>query len=59
MRDMDFGYFNVYFVVEIMNMYILGRFNNMMMNERFFYGQMMNGLFLVLQFMNQEQFSVR
>ncbi|CAN6830698.1 unnamed protein product [Brassica oleracea] len=59
MRDMELGYSNAYPAAETMNMHIPGRSNNMMMNERSFHSQMMNGPSLVPQFMNQEQFSAR
>ncbi|KAJ4902310.1 Heavy metal transport/detoxification superfamily protein [Raphanus sativus] len=59
MRDMELGYSNAYPAAEAMNMHIPGRSNNMMMNERAFHGQVMNGPSLVPQFMNQEQFNSR
>lgn len=59
MRDMDLGYSNAYPAAEAMNMQIGGRVNNMMVNERGFHGQMMNGPSLVPQSMNHEQFSSR
>ncbi|CAH8302519.1 unnamed protein product [Eruca vesicaria subsp. sativa] len=58
-RNMELGYSNAYPAAETMNMHIPGRSNNMMVNERAFHGQMMNGPSLVPQFMNQEQFSSR
>ncbi|KAL1206994.1 Heavy metal-associated isoprenylated plant protein 34 [Cardamine amara subsp. amara] len=59
MRDMELGYSNVYPAGETMNMEIGGRGDNMMVNERGFHGQMMNGPSLVPQSMNYEQFSTR
>ncbi|EOA17921.1 hypothetical protein CARUB_v10006330mg [Capsella rubella] len=60
MRDMDLGYSNAYPAAEAMNMQIGGRVNNMMMNERAFRGQMMNGPSLVPQSMiHEQQFSSR
>ncbi|KAF8047046.1 hypothetical protein N665_3238s0001 [Sinapis alba] len=52
MRDMELGYSNAYPAAETMNMHIAGRSNNMMINERAFNGQMMNGP-------AQEQFNSR
>ncbi|CAH2079683.1 unnamed protein product [Thlaspi arvense] len=61
MRDMKLGYSNAYPAAEAMNMMQMGgrRSDNMMMNERAFHGQMMNGPSPVPQFMNHEQFSSR
>ncbi|XP_010440896.1 PREDICTED: uncharacterized protein LOC104724148 [Camelina sativa] len=55
MMDMDLGYSNAYPAAEAMNMQSGGRVNNMMMNERAFRGQMMNGPSLVPQSMTHEQ----
>ncbi|ESQ47275.1 hypothetical protein EUTSA_v10028162mg [Eutrema salsugineum] len=60
MRDMELGYSNAYPAAETMNMQVGGRSDNiMMMNERGFRGQMMNGASPNPPFINQEQFSSR